>query len=70
MTGLDPLTDHILEIACIVTDKKLNTISEELNIVVHQPDTILSQMNEWCMQHHAKVYKLLFHTCATLSCIS
>ncbi|XP_026831342.1 oligoribonuclease, mitochondrial isoform X2 [Ooceraea biroi] len=54
MTGLDPLSDHVLEIACIITDEKLNIISDELNIVVHQPDTILSQMNEWCMKHHAK----------------
>ncbi|XP_014469112.1 PREDICTED: probable oligoribonuclease isoform X2 [Dinoponera quadriceps] len=52
MTGLDIEKDHILEIACIITDKTLRIISEELNIVIHQPDIILRNMNEWCMEHH------------------
>lgn len=55
MTGLDVDKDHILEIACIVTDKKLNIISEELNIVIHQPDAILENMNDWCKENHTKV---------------
>lgn len=55
MTGLDIDKDHILEIACIITDKKLNIISEELNIVIHQSDAILGDMNEWCKENHAKV---------------
>ena len=28
MTGLEPATDHIIEIATIVTDSDLNTIAE------------------------------------------
>lgn len=55
MTGLDVDKDHILEIACVVTDKKLKIISEELNIVIHQPDPILENMNEWCKVNHSKV---------------
>lgn len=55
MTGLDIEKDHILEIACIVTDKRLNIISEELNIVIHQSDTILNNMNLWSTEHHEEV---------------
>jgi len=55
MTGLDVDKDHILEIACAVTDKKLNIVSEELNIVIHQPDAILENMNEWSKENHKKV---------------
>ncbi|TGZ46349.1 probable oligoribonuclease isoform X2 [Temnothorax longispinosus] len=54
MTGLEVDKHHILEIACIVTDKKLKIVSEELNIVIHQPDTILENMNEWCKENHTK----------------
>ncbi|XP_077275849.1 putative oligoribonuclease isoform X3 [Temnothorax americanus] len=54
MTGLEIDKHHILEIACIVTDKKLKIVSEELNIVIHQPDTILENMNEWCKENHPK----------------
>jgi len=55
MTGLDVDKDHILEIACVITDKKLNIVSEELNIIIHQPDAILENMNEWCKENHKKV---------------
>lgn len=54
MTGLDVNTCHILEIACLITDKNLNIVSEELNIVVHQPDDVLDNMNEWCLSTHKK----------------
>ncbi|XP_075227074.1 putative oligoribonuclease isoform X2 [Lycorma delicatula] len=52
MTGLDPEKHHILEIACIVTDCNLNVIVESPSIVIHQPDEVLSGMNEWCRIHH------------------
>ncbi|XP_011703384.1 PREDICTED: probable oligoribonuclease isoform X2 [Wasmannia auropunctata] len=54
MTGLEVDKDHILEIACIITDNKLNIISEELNIVIHQSDEILENMNEWCKENHKR----------------
>ncbi|XP_011875424.1 PREDICTED: probable oligoribonuclease [Vollenhovia emeryi] len=54
MTGLEIDKHHILEIACVVTDKKLNTVSEELNIVIHQPDAVLENMNDWCKVNHTK----------------
>uniref|UniRef100_A0A0V0GD70 Probable oligoribonuclease n=1 Tax=Triatoma dimidiata TaxID=72491 RepID=A0A0V0GD70_TRIDM len=54
MTGLDPETCHILEVACIITDQHLNTIAEGPNLILHQPDSILLKMNEWSWKHHSQ----------------
>lgn len=54
MTGLDLDRDHILEMACIVTDGNLNVIEEGPDIVIHQPKEILDNMNEWCVEQHGK----------------
>ena len=54
MTGLNPDTDRILEIATIVTDGQLNPIAEGPVIAVHQPDDVLETMNQWCIDTHAK----------------
>lgn len=53
MTGLEPETCHIIEIASVITDSALNVIAEGPDIVIYQPDEILAGMNEWCQQHHA-----------------
>lgn len=55
MTGLDINKDHILEIACIVTDLKLNIIAEGPGIIIHQNDEILTSMNQWCIEQHGEV---------------
>ena len=52
MTGLDPEVDTILEIATIITDGQLNIVAEGPNLAVHQPDSVLEGMNDWCKQHH------------------
>lgn len=54
MTGLDPETDVVLEIATIVTDKDLNILEEGPVIAIHQPDEVLDNMNEWCVVQHGK----------------
>ncbi|CAK9806595.1 Probable oligoribonuclease [Anthophora quadrimaculata] len=54
MTGLDISTSHILEVACLITDRNLKVISEDLNIVIHQSDEILDNMNDWCLINHKK----------------
>jgi oligoribonuclease len=54
MTGLDPETDHILEIATLITDGDLNIIEEGPEIVIHQPDAIVDGMNEWCVKQHGE----------------
>ncbi|CAI7773395.1 unnamed protein product [Closterium sp. NIES-53] len=52
MTGLDVQRDHILEIACVVTDGDLNQRFEGPDLAVHQSEQVLAGMNEWCQHHH------------------
>jgi oligoribonuclease len=52
MTGLNPDTDLILEIATLVTDKQLNILAEGPVLAVHQNDATLSAMGEWCKRQH------------------
>jgi len=54
MTGLEPETDVILEIASIVTDSQLNVIEEGPVFAIHQSDEVLNNMNPWCIEHHGK----------------
>lgn len=54
MTGLDPETCKVLEIATIVTDAQLNVLAEGPVIAVHQPDAILDGMDEWCTRVHGE----------------
>jgi oligoribonuclease len=54
MTGLEPETDVILEIASIVTDSQLNILAEGPVFAIHQTDDVLNNMNEWCIEHHGK----------------
>ncbi|WOJ93064.1 oligoribonuclease [Congregibacter variabilis] len=52
MTGLDPDTDRVIEIATIVTDTELNTLAEGPVIAIHQSDATLAAMDEWNTTHH------------------
>ena len=52
MTGLDPSTDRIIEIATVITDKQLSIIAEGPNLAIHQTDEVLSGMDEWNQTHH------------------
>lgn len=53
MTGLNIEQDRIIEIATIVTDKQLNILDEGPVMAIHQPDILLSNMDEWnTKQHH------------------
>ena len=54
MTGLDPNSDVIIEIATIITDKNLNVLDEGPSIVVHQPEDVMNNMDEWCTNQHGK----------------
>ncbi|MCQ4346274.1 oligoribonuclease [Pseudomonas stutzeri] len=54
MTGLEPDSDVILEIATIVTDAQLNVLAEGPSLVVHQSDAVLAGMNPWCVEQHGK----------------
>lgn len=55
MTGLEVEKCHIMEIACLITDKYLKPVSNCLNVVVHQSDEILENMSDWCKEQHKKV---------------
>lgn len=52
MTGLEPESDRILEIATIVTDSHLDIIAEGPILAIHQADAVLENMNEWCVKTH------------------
>jgi len=54
MSGLNPDTDRILEVAVIVTDKDLNLVAEGPVLVVHQPDAVLAGMDKWNQNTHGK----------------
>lgn len=54
MTGLNPDTDMILEIATVVTDSNLNVIAEGPVLAIFQPDEILNKMDEWNTTHHGQ----------------
>lgn len=54
MTGLDPGTDAVLEIATLITNADLEIIAEGPDLVVHQPDAVLDNMSEWCTEHHGR----------------
>ena len=54
MTGLNPDTDLIIEIATVITDKHLNILAEGPAIAVHQPDADLLAMDDWNQKHHGE----------------
>ena len=54
MSGLNPDTDKVLEIAIVVTDTNLNTVAEAPVLVVHQDDAVLDAMDSWNKSAHAK----------------
>jgi oligoribonuclease len=54
MSGLNPDTDRVLEVAIVVTDSKLNTVAEAPVLVVHQDNTLLDAMDEWNKSTHGK----------------
>lgn len=54
MTGLDTQNDHILEIATLITDAKLNILAEGPVIAIHHPDEILNHLDDWNTLHHGR----------------
>jgi oligoribonuclease len=52
MTGLKPASDHIIEIATVVTDKHLNTLAEGPVLAIHQSDATLDAMDDWNRRQH------------------
>src|SRR4051794_6134690 len=54
MSGLNPDTDKVLEVAIVVTDSNLNTVAEAPVLVVHQENAVLDVMDAWNKSTHAK----------------
>ncbi len=53
MTGLDTVSDHIIEIATIVTDQSLNEIAVGPEVVIHQPREVMDAMDDWNTRQHS-----------------
>jgi oligoribonuclease len=54
MTGLQPESDRIIEIAMLVTDPQLEIVAEGPVLVLHQPDEVLEAMDSWNRSTHKK----------------
>jgi len=54
MTGLDPTTDVIVEIATLITDDELAVIAEGPDLVVHQPTSALTDMDDVVVEMHTR----------------
>jgi oligoribonuclease len=52
MSGLDPDTDVILEIATLVTDNELNLVAEGPVLAIQQSKELLDAMDDWNREHH------------------
>lgn len=54
MTGLNPDTDLIIEIATVVTDKDLNILAEGPVLAIYQSEDMLAAMDDWNQKHHGE----------------
>lgn len=54
MTGLEPETDRIIEVAMIVTDMHLNILAEGPVFAIHQSDATLDAMDAWNKGTHGR----------------
>jgi oligoribonuclease len=54
MTGLEPATDVIVEIATLVTDDDLQIVAEGPDLVVHQPEAALGHMDDVVVEMHTR----------------
>ena len=54
MTGLNPASDHIIEIATVVTNSGLDILAEGPVRAIHVPDAVLDGMDEWNVRQHGK----------------
>ncbi len=54
MTGLDTISDHIIEIATVVTDSRLNELAEGPVIAIRHSRETMDAMDEWNTRHHGE----------------
>ncbi len=54
MTGLQPDSDRIIEIAALVTNPELEIVAEGPALALYQPDEVLAAMDSWNQSTHKK----------------
>ncbi len=54
MTGLDPETCAIVQLAMILTDTELNEVAPPLELTIWQPDAVLAEMSPFVRAMHEK----------------
>ena len=54
MTGLDLVTDALIELAVLVTDAELNVLGDGVDIVIKPPAEALAQMGDFVTDMHRK----------------
>ena len=54
MTGLDTQTDHIIEIATIVTDENLNELASGPELVIRMDKSVMDGMDDWNTRQHGE----------------
>jgi len=54
MSGLDPETNRILEVALVATNTELEILAEGPVLVIHQTDLHLQAMDEWNTATHGR----------------
>tara|TARA_B100001750_G_scaffold43826_1_gene32228 strand:- start:107 stop:688 length:582 start_codon:yes stop_codon:yes gene_type:complete len=52
MTGLDPNSERIIEIATVVTSSDLEEVFEGPNLVIKQPQEFIDGMDDWNLNQH------------------
>ena len=52
MTGLNPESDRIIEIATLITNSELEIIAQGPVLAIHQSDGVLAAMDEWNTRTH------------------
>jgi oligoribonuclease len=54
MSGLNPATDVVLEVAVLLTNKDLEIVAEGPQLIVQQPAELFAKMDAWNQEHHTK----------------
>jgi oligoribonuclease len=54
MSGLQPESDRVLEIALLITNSDLELVAEGPVLVLRQPDEVLAAMDSWNQSVHKK----------------
>lgn len=54
MSGLNPDSDRVLEVAVVVTDVALEVVAEGPVFAVHQSDAVLAKMDAWNTATHGR----------------